>query len=38
VQASGREILTDVVERPDMRCFYFLDTEGNRVELMQFKE
>jgi predicted enzyme related to lactoylglutathione lyase len=37
VRASGARLLNDVVERPDMRCFNFLDTEGNRVELMCFK-
>jgi len=38
VRASGARLLNDVVERADMRCFNFLDTEGNRVELMAFKE
>ncbi|TAK25769.1 MAG: VOC family protein [Chloroflexota bacterium] len=32
VKASGQKLLTEIVERPDMRCFYFLDTEGNRIE------
>ena len=36
VRESGARVLSDVVDRPDMRCFNFLDTEGNRVELMQF--
>ncbi len=35
VRASGVRLLTDIVERPDMRCFYFVDTEGNRIELTQ---
>ena len=36
VKAMGATILRDIVARPDgMRCFYFLDTEGNRVELVQ---
>jgi predicted enzyme related to lactoylglutathione lyase len=35
VEAAGCRILTDVVTRPDMRCFYFLDTEENRIELTQ---
>ena len=35
VKAAGCQLLTDITERPDMRCFYFLDTEGNRVELTQ---
>jgi len=35
VEASGARILTSITDRPDMRCFYFLDTEGNRVELTQ---
>ena len=38
VRESGARVLTDFVERPDMRCFNFLDTEGNRVELMEYKE
>jgi predicted enzyme related to lactoylglutathione lyase len=33
VQARGLKLLTAIVQRPDMRCFYFIDTEGNRVEL-----
>ena len=37
VKASGVRVLNDFVDRPDMRCFNFLDTEGNRVELMQFR-
>jgi predicted enzyme related to lactoylglutathione lyase len=38
VKASGARVLSEaIVERVDMRCFNFLDTEGNRVELMQFK-
>lgn len=36
VRAAGRPILQEIVTRPDgMRCFYFADTEGNRVELVQ---
>jgi predicted enzyme related to lactoylglutathione lyase len=35
VQARGLKLLTGIVERPDMRCFYFIDTEGNRVELTE---
>jgi predicted enzyme related to lactoylglutathione lyase len=37
VGAAGCRILNEIVERPDMRCFNFLDSEGNRVELMQYK-
>ena len=37
VKESGARVLSDFVDRPDMRCFNFLDTEGNRVELMAFK-
>lgn len=36
VKAAGVMILQEIVTRPDgMRCFYFLDTEHNRVELVQ---
>lgn len=36
VRAAGRPIVQEIVTRPDgMRCFYFLDTEDNRVELVQ---
>ena len=36
VKAAGATILHEIVTRPDgMRCFYFLDTEHNRVELVQ---
>jgi predicted enzyme related to lactoylglutathione lyase len=36
VRATGQTILREIQDRPDgMRCFYFLDTEGNRVELTQ---
>ena len=37
VKARGIELLTqDIVTRVDgMRCFYFVDCEGNRVELTQ---
>ncbi|HZR01201.1 MAG TPA: VOC family protein [Chloroflexota bacterium] len=35
LQAAGVRILNEIVQRPDMRCFNFLDTEGNRVELTQ---
>jgi predicted enzyme related to lactoylglutathione lyase len=36
VRESGRPILQEIATRPDgMRCFYFADTEGNRVELVQ---
>ena len=38
VKGAGMKVLSDFVDRPDMRCFNFLDTEGNRVEIMQFKE
>jgi glyoxylase I family protein len=38
VKAAGRPILNDIVERPGMRCFNFLDTEKNRIELMQYFE
>ena len=39
VKASGMRVLSEkFTDRVDMRCFNFLDTEGNRVELMQFKE
>ena len=37
VKGAGVRVLNDFVDRPDMRCFNFLDTEGNRVELMCFK-
>ena len=35
VHASGVKVLSkEIVTREDgMRCFYFIDTEGNRVEL-----
>lgn len=36
VRSAGRPIVQEIVTRPDgMRCFYFLDTEHNRVELVQ---
>ena len=35
VKAAGCRVLNDIIHRPDMRCFNFLDTEGNRVELTQ---
>lgn len=35
VKAAGVTILNEIVVRPMMRCFNFLDTEGNRVELCQ---
>lgn len=36
VRESGRPILQEIATRPaGMRCFYFADTEGNRVELVQ---
>lgn len=36
VRAAGRPITQEIATRPDgMRCFYFLDTENNRVELVQ---
>ena len=36
VQAAGRPILQGPLTRADgMRCFYFADTEYNRVELVQ---
>jgi catechol 2,3-dioxygenase-like lactoylglutathione lyase family enzyme len=36
VKAKGLTILHEIVARPDgMRCFYFLDLDGNRVELVQ---
>ncbi|MFA5026771.1 MAG: VOC family protein [Candidatus Methylomirabilota bacterium] len=35
VRAAGCELLTEITPRPDMRCFYFLDPEGNRIELTQ---
>jgi catechol 2,3-dioxygenase-like lactoylglutathione lyase family enzyme len=36
VRAAGRPITQERGERPDgMRFFYFLDTENNRVELVQ---
>ena len=36
VVAAGRPILHEPTTRPDgMRCFYFADTEHNRVELVQ---
>lgn len=37
VLALGRPIVQDVMARQDgLRCFYFLDTEHNRVELAQY--
>lgn len=34
VRATGQPILREIQTRADgMRCFYFLDTEGNRIEL-----
>ena len=35
VKAAGCELLSEITVRPDMRCFYFLDPEGNRIELTQ---
>jgi catechol 2,3-dioxygenase-like lactoylglutathione lyase family enzyme len=36
VRAAGRPILQEPLTRADgMRCFYFADTEYNRVELVQ---
>ncbi len=35
VKAAGCELLTEITPRPDMRCFYFLEPEGNRIELTQ---
>jgi predicted enzyme related to lactoylglutathione lyase len=35
VETRGMKLLTGIVQRPDMRCFYFIDTEGNRVELKE---
>jgi predicted enzyme related to lactoylglutathione lyase len=35
VKTAGCRVLNDIVQRPDMRCFNFLDTEENRVELTQ---
>ncbi len=36
VRAAELKVLTEIVTRVDgMRCFYFIDTEGNRVELTQ---
>jgi predicted enzyme related to lactoylglutathione lyase len=35
VTAAGCEVLSEITARPDMRCFYFLDPEGNRIELTQ---
>jgi predicted enzyme related to lactoylglutathione lyase len=35
VETRGMKLLTGIVQRPDMRCFYFIDTEGNRVELTE---
>lgn len=36
VKGAGCELLSEeIIQRPDMRCFYFLDPEGNRVELTQ---
>jgi methylmalonyl-CoA/ethylmalonyl-CoA epimerase len=35
VRAAGCRILNEIVQRPDMRCFNFLDTEGNRIELVR---
>lgn len=36
VKAANIEPLSDIVTRADgMRCFYFLDSENNRVELVQ---
>ena len=34
VKAAGCELLSEITARPDMRCFYFLDSEGNRIELI----
>ena len=28
-------VLNDIVHRADMRCFNFLDSENNRIELTQ---
>ena len=36
VRSRGLEVLRDAFARPDgARSFYFVDTEGNRVELVQ---
>ena len=36
VTATGSQILSGIQTRPDgMRCFYFIDSEGNRIELVQ---
>ena len=36
VQEAGITPATEILTRADgMRCFYFIDTEGNRVELVQ---
>jgi predicted enzyme related to lactoylglutathione lyase len=36
VQELGMKLLTEIVTRADgMRCFYFVDTEGNRIELVK---
>jgi lactoylglutathione lyase len=36
VKARGLQVLHEVFPRPDgLRSFYFIDTEGNRVELVQ---
>jgi predicted enzyme related to lactoylglutathione lyase len=36
VKGRGMELLSEIQTRADgMRCFYFLDTEGNRVELVK---
>ena len=36
VTATGSTLLSGIQTRPDgMRCFYFIDSEGNRVELVQ---
>ncbi|HEV8639058.1 MAG TPA: VOC family protein [Chloroflexota bacterium] len=35
VRATGVTLLSEIQIRPDgMRCFYFLDPEGNRIELV----
>jgi predicted enzyme related to lactoylglutathione lyase len=34
VKAAGCEMFSEITARPDMRCFYFLDSEGNRIELI----
>lgn len=36
VLEAGITPMTEILSRADgMRCFYFIDTEGNRVELVQ---